>query len=203
MAVTTLRSFVLDGAVLAGRVRDVAAVWGEGRLDPRLREEVMYAVARANECRWCSVAHRQWALAEGVSDAELAALEGGRAEVFDRRTWAAVAWAQARARAGLGPAPLELELELERHFDAGQRADLDLVTRVMTAVNRSANTFDALLARLRGSAVPGSRLRDEVAVGAGVALSIAPVAGYLKLRRRRSPLRLAGELRAARGGALG
>ena len=45
----------------------------------------MLAVARANACRWCTLAHRQWALAEGVTDAELAALEDQRPEQFDRR----------------------------------------------------------------------------------------------------------------------
>ena len=47
---------------------------------------------------------------------------------------------------------------------------------MMTVANRSANTLDALLARLHGRPVPGSRLLDELLIGAGVALSIPPVA---------------------------
>ena len=145
----------------------------------------MLAVARANACRWCTLAHRQWALAEGVTDAELAALEDQRPEQFDRRTWAAIAWAQARAHADLGPAPIEFEDELARHYSQTEREDLDLVTTLMTIANRSANTFDALLARLRGHPVPGSRLLDELLVGTSVAVSIPAVAGYLALARRR------------------
>ena len=145
----------------------------------------MLAVARANACRLCTLAHRRWALAEGVSDAELAALENQDAEQFDRRTWAAIAWADARARADLGPVPAEFEDELARHYGSAERDDLDLVTIVMTIANRSANTFDALLGRLRGRPVPGSRLLDELLIGTGVALSIPPVAGYLALVRRR------------------
>jgi hypothetical protein len=133
-----------------------------------------------------------------MTDDELAALEGQRPEGFDRRAWTAIAWAQARAQADLGPVPDELERELARHYDAAQRADLDLVTTAMTAANRSANTFDALLARLRGRPVPGSRLLDEVAIGTGVALSIPPVAGYLAIMRRRSPRPPLGELRTCR-----
>ena len=198
-ATTTLSSLAAQVGVLARRLPDMAAIWGGGRLDPKLREEVMLAVARANACRWCTLAHRRWALAEGLTDAELAALEGHRPEAFDRPTWAAIAWAEARAQADLGPAPAELERELELHYDAAQRADLDLVATAMTAANRSANTFDALLARLRGRPVPGSWLLDEVVIGAGVGLSIAPVAGYLGIRRRRSPFRLASELCAQLG----
>jgi AhpD family alkylhydroperoxidase len=169
---------------IARRLPDVAAIWGAQRLDPKLREEVMLAVAQANACRWCTLAHRQWALAEGVTDAELAALENRDSRRFDRRTWAAVAWADARARADLGRVPAEFENELARYYSAAERDDLDVVTTVMTIANRCANTFDALIARLRGHPVPGSRLPDELLIGAGVALSIAPVAGYLRLVRR-------------------
>ena len=161
----------------------------------------MLAVAKANACRWCTLAHRQWALAEGVTDAELAALEDQRAERFDRRTWAAIAWAQARAHADLGPVPIEFEDELARHYSQTEREDLDLVTTLMTIANRSANTFDALLARLRGHPVPGSRLLDELLVGTSVAVSIPPVAGYLALARRRGRrglLRGLGSSRAVR-----
>ena len=146
----------------------------------------MLAVAQANACRWCTLAHRRWALAEGVTDAELAALENRDPGQFDRRTWAAVAWADARARADLGPVPAEFEDELARYYSAAERDDLDLVTTVMTIANRSANTFDALLARLRGRPVRGSRLRDELLIGTGVALSIPPVAAYIALTRRAS-----------------
>ena len=142
------------------------------------------------------MAHRQWALAEGVTDAEIAALEDQRPEQFDRRTWAAIAWAQARARADLGPVSVEFEDELARRYSAGEREDLDLATRVMTMANRSANTFEALLGRLPGQPVPGSRLLDEVLVGAGVAVSIPPVAGYLALAR--NPRRLMRGLRSSR-----
>ena len=180
---TTTLAALREAGALGRRGRDVAAVWRSGRLDPRLREEVMVAVAEANSCRLCTMAHRRWALAEGVSDAELAAIEGRDPQAFDRRTWAAIVWAQARTRTDLGPVPEELEAELARHYGEGERADLELVTRVMGLANRSANTFDALLGRLRGRPVPGSRVGDELALAGIVALSIPPVAGYLAVRR--------------------
>ena len=142
----------------------------------------MLAVAEANACHWCTLAHRRWALAEGVTDDELAAIEGQDVEHFDRRTWAAIAWAQARTRTDLGPVPDELEAELARHYDESERADLELVTRAMGVANRSANTFDALLDRLRGRPVAGSRVGDELALGSIVAMTIPPVATYLALR---------------------
>ena len=184
-APTSTAALLVQAARIVRRLPDVAAIWGMRRLYPKLREEVMLAVAQANACRLCTLAHRRWALAEGVTDAELAALENQDPERFDRRTWAAIAWADARARASLGPLPAEFEDELERYYDAAERDDLDLVTTVMTVANRSANTFDALLARLRGRPVPGSRLLDELLIATGVAVSIPPVAGYLALTRHR------------------
>jgi AhpD family alkylhydroperoxidase len=183
----TAPAAVSEALGLAGRSGALIAIWGRRRLDPRLREEVMLAVAQANECRWCSLAHRRWALAEGITDDELAAIDGQDPERFDRRTWTAIAWAQARTRADLEPVPEELDAALARHYGEDERADLDLVTQVMGLANRSANTFDALLARLRGRPQPGSRLRDELALGSIVALSIPPVALYLGLRRLTAP----------------
>jgi AhpD family alkylhydroperoxidase len=176
---TTAAAALREAAALASRAQDLIAVWGRQRLDPRLREEVMLAVAEANACHWCTMAHRRWALAEGVTDAELAAIEGQEADRFDRRSWAAIAWAQARTRTDLGPVPVELEAELARHYDEAERADLELVTQAMGVANRSANTFDAL----RGRPVLGSHIGDELAIGSVVALAIPPVATYLALRR--------------------
>lgn len=180
---TTASDALREAAALARRSGDLAAIWGGRRLDPRLREEVMLAVAEANACGLCSLAHRRWALAEGVGDEELAAIENQEPDRFDRRTWAAIAWAQARTRADLDPVPPELEAEVARHYDPDERADLELVTRAMGAANRAANTFDALVERLRGRPVAGSRVADELVVGSAVALSIPPVAAYLALRR--------------------
>jgi AhpD family alkylhydroperoxidase len=180
---------VRETAALSARTPDLIAIWGRERLDPRLREEVMLAVAQANACQWCTLAHRRWALAEGVTDEELAAIEGQDSECFDRRTWAAIAWAQARTRTDLGPVSEELEAELARHYDASERADLELVTRAMGIANLTANTFDALLDRLRRRPVAGSHLVDELAIGSVVALAIPPTAGYLALRRLPRPRR--------------
>jgi AhpD family alkylhydroperoxidase len=147
---TTAAKALRETAALAAGTPELIGIWGRGRLDPRLREEVMLAVAQANACDLCSLAHRRWALAEGVTDEELAAIEGQDSKQFDRRTWAAIAWAQARTRADLEPVPDELEAELARHYDERERADLDLVAQAMGVANRSTNTFDALLERLRG-----------------------------------------------------
>ena len=100
-----LREFARSTAALARQAPDLRAIWFEDRLDPAFREELMVAVAGANNCRQCSFAHREWALAEGLPEDELAALEGQEPETFEPRKWAAIAWAEAAARPPLRRRP--------------------------------------------------------------------------------------------------
>ena len=99
----------------------------------------MLAVAGANSCRQCSFAHRQWALAEGLPEAELAALEGLDAESFDERTWAAIAWAQAYARSDFAEVPDAVDANFRQHFSAQEQADIELVARTMYWMNETSN----------------------------------------------------------------
>ena len=122
----------------------------------------MLAVAHAKACRLCVLVHRRWPWPKAYPTLNS---PRSRPRTPDSSTDAPgprSAWSDARARADLGPVPVEFEDELARHYSAAERDDLDLVTTVMTVANRSANTVDALLARLRGRPVPGSRLLDEL-----------------------------------------
>ena len=99
----------------------------------------MLSVAGADSCRQCSFAHREWALAEGLPEAELAALEGLDAESFDARTWAAIAWAQAYARSDFADVPDAIDANFRQHFSAQERADIELVARTMYWLNETSN----------------------------------------------------------------
>ena len=69
---------------LLRRAKDLRAIYLGRRLDPGFREEIMLSVAGANSCRQCSFAHRQWALAEGVSSGR-ARVPGGTGHRVVRR----------------------------------------------------------------------------------------------------------------------
>jgi AhpD family alkylhydroperoxidase len=150
---------------LLRHAREIKAIWIDERLDPAFREQLMVAVAGANSCRQCSYAHRQWALAEGLSEAELAALEGLDEESFDPRTWAAVAWAQATAHSDFEAVPEIIDTNFRERFNAREQADIDLVIRVMYWCNEISNGVDAAWSRFKGEPVPGSKaLREAEAV---------------------------------------
>ncbi len=180
---------------VAARPRSLWSVWVRGDLDPVLREQVMLAVSHANACRYCVVAHHSWALAVGADADALAQLAGLDPEQIDRETQVELAWALARLQAGFGPVDAELERALAARRTPRERTDLDTVVRAMTIANLAGNTFEALLARRRGSAAPGSRLADELAIGGAFAALAVPVSLLLAVRARTTPLGLARRLR--------
>ena len=147
---------------LLRRARDLRAIYLERRLDPAFREEVMLAVAGANSCRQCSFAHREWALAEGLSKADLAALEGLDAESFDARTWAAIAWAQAYARSDFATVPDAIDANFRQRFSAQEQADIQLIVRLMYWMNETSNSVRAALRRMKGDPVRGSSVPREL-----------------------------------------
>ena len=170
-------------------LRELWPIWVAGRLSPALREQVIVAVAQTNECSMCEHAHARHALAAGVSDAELAALENMDEEAFDRPTWLAVAHARLRTKADFAPGEgNDLEAAVVEALGPQTCRDVEDVARVMTVANRVANTLNALPARRRGNPVPGSRLADELLInlfflpGAWLGTLIAAT------RQRKSPL---------------
>jgi AhpD family alkylhydroperoxidase len=177
------------------------SIWVGRRLSPALREQVIVAVAQANACRMCEHAHARQALAAGVSNRQLAALENMDEEAFDRATWLAVAHARSRARADFAPDQGD-ELEADVIAALGQQIcrDVEDVARVMTVANRIANTLNALPDRRRGKPVPRSRFADELVInllflpGAWLGTLIAA------MRQRKSPLAVWRQARAGRAG---
>ncbi len=175
-----------DTAMLIRRRSDIGAIWLKHRLDPAFREEIMVAVAGANSCRHCSYAHREWALAVGLPEADLAALEGMDAEAFDARTWAAVAWAHAAAAGDFTEVPPEIDANFRKHFSAQEQSDIDLVARVMTWMNGVSNSVDASVLRLKRNPVPGSRVLGEVAALLAYGIVVPAILVGLSVGQRRS-----------------
>ena len=188
------REFSRSTAALVRRAPDLRAIWFDGRLDPAFREAVMVAVAGANSSRHCSFAHREWALAEGLPEAELAALEELQAESFDAQTWAAIEWAQAAARSDFADIPDVIETNFQRRFSAQEQADIELAARTMTWMNRTSNTVDAAWSRLHGTPLPESGVLGELAALLMYGDVTPVVLAVLSLKQRRSPISLIGSV---------
>ena len=103
----------------------------------------MLSVADADTCRQCSFAHHEWALAEGISDAELAALEGMNPEFFDARKSAAIYWVHEYASTDFTSVPDVIDADFRQQYDAQEQADIELAARTMYWMNETSNGTDA------------------------------------------------------------
>ncbi len=181
------REFGRWTAALFRQRKDLKAIWfGNDRIEPAFREELMLAVAGANSCRQCSYAHREWALAEGLLEAELVALEGLDAESFDAKTWAAVAWVQEAARSDFTAVPEAIDANFKALYGFQEQADIELVARTMAWMNRVSNTVDAAVERLRRRPVPGSGVGREVLAVVVYAL-VVPAPAHRAGRQAEAP----------------
>ncbi len=176
--------------MLVRRRRDLWAIYRKRRLDPVFREEIMIAVAGANSSRQCSFAHREWAKAEGISAADLAALEGLDTESLDERTWAAVAWAQAHARSDLTEAPPGVGANFRRLFSPQEQADIELAVRTMYWLNEVSNGVDAFLSRARRNRVPGSTALTELEALLLYGVAVPALTILFGAKQRRSPVKI-------------
>ena len=173
---------------LLGGARDFWAIYVGHRLDPVFREVIMLAVAGADSSRQCSFAHREWALAEGLSRTDLAALEGLQADAFDERTWAAIAWAQALARSDFADVPAAIDANFRQQFSAQERADIELAARTMYWLNETSNGVDAFLSRMKRDPVPGSTLPSELVALVLYAIAVPILVIMFSVKRRCNPI---------------
>jgi AhpD family alkylhydroperoxidase len=182
----TAREFIGNLCSLAGEAPTIYQIWGKHELDPGFREELMLAVAKLNDCRYCSWGHHEWAHMAGIPEEELAHIEDMDPEGFDRRKWVALSYVRAFVSGGFGSVPRELRQEMRQNYTAHEIEEIELVTRIMDLGNRGANTWDAMLSRLKGNPAADSHILDE-AVLSGAFLVLAPVAvTYLAHASKRS-----------------
>ncbi len=55
-------------ASLAPQIGTFYRVWVKHEIDPGFREELMLAVSKLNDCRYCTWGHQEWAHLNGVSE---------------------------------------------------------------------------------------------------------------------------------------
>jgi AhpD family alkylhydroperoxidase len=184
----TAREFASSIRSLAPDASMIYRIWGKQELDPGFREELMLAVAKLNDCRYCTWGHHEWAYLSGVPEEELALIENMEPEGFERRKWVAISYVRALVSANYGEVSPELLGELKAHYSAHEIKEIELVARVMDIANRGANTWDAMLSRARGNPANDSHLLDEI-VMSGVFWSAAPLVILLLAREAKRPYR--------------
>ena len=100
--IITAREFASSIFSLARETPTLYQIWGKHELDPGFREELMLAVAKLNDCRYCSWGHHEWAHVAGIAEDELAHIEQMDPEGFDRRKWIAISYVRALVSGNFG-----------------------------------------------------------------------------------------------------
>jgi AhpD family alkylhydroperoxidase len=186
--------FLQDLAAIATEGSTFSKVWVKRELDPAFRETLMVAIARMNDSKYCSWAHHEWALIEGVSEDELAHVEQGDTSGFDERTKVALTFVQELVASRFGKVTAATNRAMDAHFTSEEIEELALVARVMDFANRSSNTFDALISRLGGKpAAKGSPL-DEVVMSAAFLAAVPPLLTYFSRASDRPVVDVVGRL---------
>ena len=163
-------------------------VWLKHEVDPGFREELMLAVSRLNGCRYCSWGHHEWAEISGVSNEELARLEQLEPSGFDRRKWVAISYARALVKQDFRRVQPQLRRAVQHKYSPREIRQIELIVNVMDVGNRTSNTFDALLSRLKGVPAADSTIVDEVILS-GVFLAVAPAVVLYLSRASKRPVR--------------
>ena len=174
----TPAGFLQDVAAIAAERSTFSKVWVKRELDPAFRETLMVAIARMNDSKYCSWAHHEWALIEGVSEQQLANVEQGNTSRFDTRTQVALAFVQELVARRFGKVSAATQRAMDAHFSSEEVEEIALVARVMDFANRSSNTFDAFISRLGGKPAVGAKPLDEVVMSAAFIAAVPPLLRY-------------------------
>jgi AhpD family alkylhydroperoxidase len=184
----TAKEFLRSTASLVPDAGALYRVWGKRELDPGFREELMLAVSKLNDCRYCSWGHYEWAHIAGVSEEELAQIEQMDPTDFDRRKWLAISYVRALVSANFGEVSADLMTEMRANYTDREIEEIALVAKVMDIANRGANTWDSMLSRMRGKPAAESRLLDEAVLSVAF-LTSAPVVVAILARGAKRPFR--------------
>ncbi len=183
----TARQLVVNVASFLPDVGMLYQIWVKHELDPGFREELMLAVSRLNDCRFCTWGHHEWANMLGVTDEELAHVEQLDPADFDRKKWVAISYVREFVTANFGRVPAELRRELKANYTEREIKEIELVAKVMDLGNRGGNTWDAMLSRAKGVPAADSRIFDEIILS-GVFWAVAPVVLVFLARSSKRPI---------------
>jgi len=118
-------------------------------IDPAFRERIMVAVSAVNGCRYCSYVHTRAALAQGISQEEVKALNRSDPAFEDcpEEQIIALCYAQHWAESGCQPDPAARGAFVQSYNPETLEA-VDLTMRVIHLANMAGNTLDYILYKM-------------------------------------------------------
>ena len=157
----SVSAFVADlKAIMVQRDQMKPLMRGE-LIDAAFRERLMLAVTAVNGCSYCSYAHARQALAEGIDNDEIEALQDGVVVNSPREEVPALLYAQhwAETAGKIDPAARERIVET---YDEDTAHAIELALRTIQMGNLVGNTMNYILYRVSFGRLGVSRAADRV-----------------------------------------
>jgi uncharacterized peroxidase-related enzyme len=117
------------------------AIAGAGVVDRRVKELVYLTCSYANQCAYCTAAHKASAPKAGVTDDEMRALQAGDEKPFAAAERAAISYARDLTRTATATESREA---LFAHFTPEQIVEITLVAAMANFTNRFNNGLQIL-----------------------------------------------------------
>ncbi len=159
----TPKTLMADIAWMLGHLDYMRSAYRSGRVDKAFAERIMLAVTNVNGCRYCDYFHARQALAAGIDESELQQLYAGEFEHLPEGQAVAIVFAQHFAEQQGKPDPLAWQ-RLQSFYGPDTARDITAYIHMITMGNLLGNGADALLFRIQGKPMPGSKFIDELAV---------------------------------------
>lgn len=112
------------------------AIMGRGLLDRRIKELAYLTASFANECAYCTAAHRASGKKAGISDEEMKALQTGQDSIFSEAERAAIRYARDLTQNADARDTGDV---LNEHYTSEQIVELTLVAAMANFTNRFNN----------------------------------------------------------------
>jgi AhpD family alkylhydroperoxidase len=138
-----------------------------GNVDKAFTEKIMLAVTEVNGCRYCNYVHTKKAVDAGVSQEDIQVLLSGQFEDLSPDEAHALLFAQHYADSG-GKPDSDTYQNLIRYYGAEKARDIMALIKAIMVGNIYGLSVDAVLSRIKGNALPGSRLKDEISIAIGM-----------------------------------
>jgi len=120
-----------------------ARMFDQGRVDRRIKQLARIKLSTMHGCAFCNRGNSKAALADGVSEAQLAALDDPDSAVFDAAERAVLRLCEEMTLANMdGYLDKKLYGALSDHFDDGQIFELGVVLAVLVGMAKFLFVFD-------------------------------------------------------------
>ena len=159
----TTKTLLANIAWVLAHLEEVRAAHDTGRVNETFAKRIVLAVTNVNGCRYCDYFHARNALELGIDEIELIRIYAGEFGDIPAEQTVAIAFAQHYAEQQ-GKPDLAAWQRLYSFYGPDTAQDILAIIHTITIGNLLGNSGDALLLRLRGAPMPGSRLSDELGV---------------------------------------